>query len=38
LDSALPEEYRNLSLAEVGVRVGDLVSAADHHYQIVEAQ
>ncbi len=36
LDSSLPEEYRSLSLAEIGVRAGDLVTAGARHYQIME--
>jgi adenylyltransferase/sulfurtransferase len=37
LDSNLPDEYRTLTLAQIGVRIGDVVSAKDKHYLITEA-
>ena len=37
LDSGLPAEHRTLTLAQIGVRAEDLVSAGDRHYWITEA-
>jgi adenylyltransferase/sulfurtransferase len=37
LDATLPEEVRALTLAQIGVRTGDVVSAGDKHYVITEA-
>jgi hypothetical protein len=37
LDPNLPDEYRALTLAQIGIRVGDVVSARDKHYLITEA-
>jgi sulfur carrier protein ThiS adenylyltransferase len=37
LDSTLPEEYRALTLAQIGVRLADVVSAGGRHYRITEA-
>jgi hypothetical protein len=37
LDSSLPAEYRSLTLAEIGVRARDVVTAGSRHYQIEEA-
>lgn len=34
LDSELPGEYRTLTLAQIGIRDADLVTAGDRHYQI----
>jgi molybdopterin/thiamine biosynthesis adenylyltransferase len=37
LDSGLAEEYRNLTLAQIGICAGDIVSSGARHYCIVEA-
>ena len=37
LDSALADEYRNLTLAQIGICAGDIVSSGNRHYCIVEA-
>jgi molybdopterin/thiamine biosynthesis adenylyltransferase len=37
LDSNSAEEYSNLTLAQVGLRAGDVVSNGDRHYWISEA-
>ncbi len=37
LDAGLPAKYRALTLAKIGVRAGDLVTAGTRHYQIMEA-
>ena len=37
LDSNLPREYLNLTLAQIGLRAEDVVSAGDWHYQLKEA-
>jgi adenylyltransferase/sulfurtransferase len=38
LDAGLGAEYRALTLAQVGLRADDLVSAGDWHYQLKEAE
>lgn len=37
LDSGLPADYRTLTLAQIGIRSADLVTAGDRHYWIEEA-
>ena len=37
IDSALVGEYANLTLAEIGLRAGDIVSGASRHRRILEA-
>jgi len=37
LDSRLPRAHRDLTLAQIGLRAEDLVSAGDWHYQLKEA-
>jgi molybdopterin/thiamine biosynthesis adenylyltransferase len=37
LDSNLPPEYRALTLAQAGLRHGDVISAGGWHYQLLEA-
>jgi molybdopterin/thiamine biosynthesis adenylyltransferase len=37
LDINLPREYLNLTLAQIGLRAEDVVSAGDWHYQLKEA-
>jgi molybdopterin/thiamine biosynthesis adenylyltransferase len=37
LHSELAAEHRNLTLAQIGLRAGDIVSSGNRHYQISEA-
>jgi len=37
LGSGLSEDCRSLSLAQIGLRVGDIVSSDERHYLIGEA-
>jgi hypothetical protein len=36
IDSALAGEYSNLTLAQIGLRAGDIVSGGNRHHRILE--
>ena len=37
LDSGLAEEYRSLTLAQIGLTAGDIISSGNRHYRVTEA-
>ena len=37
LDGALPQEYRGLTLEQIGLRAGDVITCGDRHFNLSEA-